>query len=235
MAFDATIIHWRTIAEFAAALATIRRPAWCVGITHHNTYSPDDLHWRGMASMLSMRDYYRDTKEWPSGPNLFLAAQCPNPADRGIWQMTPITHPGTHAGACNHDHLGIESVGDFQARPPSPDQYALLLAVTRLIMQQWGFPPASVNVHRDCMPGRTCPGKFLTSTQIRADLGKAPPKPKPPAPYRVHGLPVYQRSDRTGALWGFLHPGEEVLIDDPKSGHLADGRGFVDTAGLEPL
>ncbi len=50
--------------------------------------------------------------------------------------------------------------------------------------------------------------------------------------YAVVGLPVYQRADHTGPLWGHLHQGEHVTIDDLSNGHLADGRGFVDTKGL---
>jgi hypothetical protein len=180
MAFDATIIHWRSLAEFADALATITRPKYCKGITHHNTYQPDDLDWRGMDSMRAMRDYYRDTKQWPSGPNLFLCAKAPNPADTGIWQMTPITRPGTHAGVCNRDRLGIESVADWEARKPTTEQYTLLLLVTRLIMRHWGLPPTSINVHNECMTGRTCPGRYVTGTQIRADLMLATPRPPSP-------------------------------------------------------
>ena len=55
-----------------------------------------------------------------------------------------------------------------------------------------------------------------------------------PTSYRVMGLPVYQRSDRTGPLWGHLSHDEPVTIDDPNNGHLADGRGFVDVNGLVP-
>lgn len=185
MAFDSTIIHWRTLAEFADALAKIPRPAWVKGITHHNTYIPDDLNWGGMASMLSMREYYIKTKQWTSGPNLYLCAKAPNPADLGIWQMTPITHPGTHGGACNSDHLGIENVADWESRRPTKEQYTLLLLVSRLIMQQWGLPPSAVNVHNECMTGRTCPGKYVTGTQIRADLALPVPRPipKPSIPY----------------------------------------------------
>jgi N-acetylmuramoyl-L-alanine amidase len=56
-----------------------------------------------------------------------------------------------------------------------------------------------------------------------------------PRHYHVLGLPVYERSDRTGPLWGHLAHGEVVTIDDPSNGHLADGRGFVDLNGLEAL
>jgi hypothetical protein len=237
MTFDATIIHWRTIGEFAVALKTIKRPSWCRGVTHHNTYVPDDLTWRGMASMISMRDFYRDTRGWTSGPHLYLCAQAPNPTDTGIWQMTPITHVGTHAGDCNHDHLGIESVGNFEDRAPSPDQYALLLQITRLVLQQWGLPPEKVNVHNECMTGRTCPGKHLTGAQIRADLQRPINRPPPlvTARYRV-AVRISQRQEGGAPYAGELTTGEAVLIDltyDNGMAHLADGRGFVPLAALE--
>jgi hypothetical protein len=237
-AFDAKIVHWHSITEFAAHLATVPRPSWCAGITHHNTYQPDDLSWRGMASMLSMRDYYRDTKQWPSGPNLFLAAKSPNPADRGIWQMTPITRPGTHAGACNAHHLGIENVGNFDKAPPTPDQYTLLIAVTLLILHQWGLPPTAVNVHNECMQGRTCPGKYLTGTQIRASLNSPPPPPLTKR-YRVKRRFVTQRKEDNGPPHvRELVPGEELVVDKWYTNgrvHFATGEGFGDLADLEPI
>ncbi len=65
---------------------------------------------------------------------------------------------------------------------------------------------------------------------------------RPPAkPYQVMGLPVYERSDHTGLLWGYLAPGQSVKIDDPSNGHVCEvdgvpqGIGFVDMAGLTPL
>lgn len=175
-------------------------------------------------------------KGWSSGPNLYLCAKAPKASDTGIWQLTPITRPGTHAGACNSTHLGIESVGDFDRAPPSADQYALLITINLLIMQAWGLPPSSINVHRDCMPGRTCPGKYLTSEQIRADLSTKQPKPASRR-YRVRGIPVYEQSDRTGPQWGCLKQDELIEIDDPKNGHLKDGRGFIrlDPDTLEAL
>lgn len=61
----------------------------------------------------------------------------------------------------------------------------------------------------------------------------------PPAvAYVVAGLPVYERSDHTGPLWGYLSPGQTVTIDDPSNGHVASlngvpaGIGFVDMSGL---
>lgn len=180
MPFDIDIIHWPTISAFVASLQGVSRPGWCTGITNHNTYIPNETQWRGRASVEScMQTYIK--KGWSAGPHLFLAAEAPDPADTGIWQMTPLTRPGVHAGACNSHHIGIENVGDFDARPPSPAQYTLLLAVNRAILERWGLTPASVNVHNECMSGRTCPGKHLTGTQIRASLNSAWIPTKPPA------------------------------------------------------
>jgi hypothetical protein len=237
MAFDATIRHWKTITEFAAYLQTVPRPKWCTGLTNHNTYEPSDLNWRGTKSMDAMMAFYRDTKKWPSGPHLFLAAKAPNAADTGIFQMTTLTRPGTHAGACNTSRVGIESVGDFDRAPPSADQYTLLIAINLLILHAWGLPPSAVNVHRDCIPGRTCPGKYLTSEQIRADLSKPPPPIT--KRYRVKRIMVSQRPEGGLPYAGELQPGEEVVVDKWYAAHhtvhLADHRGFVLLDDLEAI
>lgn len=197
-AFDAQIIHWPTISAFAAYLQGVPRPSWVTGLTNHNTYIPNEFQWRGMASMDSMMQTYIK-KGWSAGPHLYLCASAPNPADTGIWQMTPLSHIGVHAGACNAHHLGIENVGDFDARPPTADQYTLLITVNLLILKQWGLPPTSVNVHNECMTGRTCPGKHLTGAQIRATLQAPAPRPDPFDAWGPIGKPE-------GAATGFATP-----------------------------
>lgn len=235
-AFDAQIMHWPTIAAFKAYLQGIPRPAWCQGITNHNTYIPNETQWHGIVSVQScMRTYIE--KGWSAGPHLFLAATAPDPKDTGIFQLTPLSHIGVHAGACNAHHLGIENVGDFDARPPTADQYTLLITVNLLILQQWGLPPLSVNVHNECMTGRTCPGKHLTGTQIRADLQKPPPPIT--KRYRVKHRYVTQRKEDNGPPYvRELLPGEEVVADAWYTNnrvHFADGSGFADLSDLEAL
>ena len=238
--FDIQIIHWPTVSAFVAYLANIARPAWCHGLTNHNTYIPNEKQWAGMRSMLSMKATYT-TKGWTAGPNLYLCAEAPNPADTGIWQMTPITHQGVHAGPCNKDRLGIENVGDFDARPPSAAQYALLLEVNRALLDRWGLPPASVNVHNECMADRTCPGRYLTGAQIRADLAKPPSPPTPLTKrYRVKRTMISQRQAGGAPYAGELAPGEEVIADkwyadNGGTIHLQDGRGFVLLSDLEAI
>lgn len=185
--FDATIIHWPTLSAFTAYLQTVPRPVWVKGITNHNTYRPNEAQWRGMPSMTSMVNTYV-AKGWSAGPHLYLCAEAPNaPTKTGIWQMTPLAHVGIHAGACNASHLGIENVGDFDANPPSPAQMTLLLAVNRAILQAWGLPPESINVHNECMSGRTCPGKYLTGAMIRSALYQSWPRPEPVDPFARWG------------------------------------------------
>jgi hypothetical protein len=235
MAFDAQIIHWPTIAAFAAHLQGVPRPKWCTGLTNHNTYIPNEKQWRGMASMLSMKQTYIG-KGWSAGPHLYLAADAPNPADRGIWQMTPLGNQGVHAGACNTNRLGVENVGDFDARPPTDDQYTLLITVNLLILQAWGLSPSSVNVHRDCIPGRTCPGKYLTSEQIRIDLSKPPPPIT--KRYQVKPVMISQRQEGGAPYAGVLQPGDIVTVDKWYTNgyvHLQDGRGFVLLQDLEAI
>lgn len=227
MAFDAQIKHWPTIEAFVAYLVTVPRPAWCKKICEHNTYIPNEYQWRGMASMNAMMATYIG-KGWSAGPHLYLAAEAPNPSDIGIWQMTPLSHQGVHAGPCNDIALGVESVADWQARPPSPAQYQLLLDVTRAIMRQWMIPPENVVVHRECMPGRTCPGKYLEASALRADLAKPVPNLRR---FRVRGIPIYQAQSLSGTLAGHLKNDELITIDKTyRNGgaHLADGRGFID-------
>jgi len=236
MAFDADIQYFPSITAFNAYLRGVPRPAWAQGITHHNTYKPNELTWQGRASMQSMMAYYIG-KGWSSGPHLYLAAAAKNRANTGIWQLTPLAHPGTHAGQCNKDHVGIESVGDFDARPPTPDQYTLLITVTLLIMRHWGLPPEAVNVHNECMVGRTCPGKFLTGAQIRADLRKpAPPRPVPRLYRAVSCAPVFEDRRPDAPLALTVTAGTVERMDDLTGGwlHLESHAGFSPISCWEP-
>jgi N-acetylmuramoyl-L-alanine amidase-like protein len=149
----------------------------------------------------------------------------------------------------NQRSIGVElhhSVGD----PPYPD--AQLNALSALLRSLWGLfniPIERIETHGQvALPGpykrKTDPSDmtYAEFRAFRADLAPDPPSPPaptppPPAPvpYTVRGLPVYQRADHTGALWGHLVTGEFVAIDNATNGHLADGRGFVDLAGLEAI
>lgn len=162
--------------------------------------------------------------------------------------LDPKVCAAWHAGNClpdfnNAKSIGIElhhSVGD----PPYPKAQLLsLAALLKSLMALFTIPLELIETHgRIAVPGpyqrKTDPADlpYATFLQFRDALIPAVPAPPPavPVPYVVRGLPVYERSDRTGALWGHLVTGGQVAIDDPMNGHLADGRGFVDMKGLLP-
>jgi hypothetical protein len=157
MLFDSDIHQFLTPGALATYLAGLSPFAWHArGTTIHNTYKPTEAQWRGAVSMRAMQADYV-ARGWSAGPHFYVAAGAPDPQHDGIWQMTPPTHPGVHAGPCNDTRYGIEVVGDFQAKPWSAGQRALLLD-TLDVLHTWAGLMADIVGHRDCMPGRTCPG-----------------------------------------------------------------------------
>lgn len=184
MAF-AAINKQFTLQAFTAYLAALPRPTWAKGSTYHNTFVPTEAQWRGLSTMQGMQAHY-ESLGWSSGPHCFLALGAPNPAHDGIWIMTPPTAPGTHAGACNADHFGIEVVGDFHSRSPSLAQQQLLID-TLAALHHWAGIGAILNAHRDCMAGRTCPGDafYRLKPYLQAGLADA----LTPNPLRARQLP----------------------------------------------
>lgn len=172
MAFN-SINKQFSLSSFTSYLAGLPHPTWPRASTYHNTYSPTEAQWRGKASMDSMQQTYVG-KGWTAGPHCFLALHCPNPADEGIWVMTPPTSIGVHAGDCNHDHFGIEVVGDFQSRQPSAAQQQLLID-TVAALHRWAAIGPNLDAHRDCMADRTCPGQafYDLKPQLQQRLASA--------------------------------------------------------------
>lgn len=137
MTFAADIRHWPTVAAFAQSLADRAAPHWASGVVVHHTYRPLVSQWRGMASMHGLRTFYA-SKGWTAGPHLFLVAGA-GPDRDGIWQLTPLTQPGVHAGPCNTTHWGVEVVGDYDTQPWPPavaELNAAIIAAPRCTLAQ---------------------------------------------------------------------------------------------------
>ncbi len=165
-------LHFADVPAFARWLATCPQPqGWTPRkVTYHNTYKPTQATWNGHATMAGLASYYERTNGWDRGPHLFLATD--THAD-GIFVMTPPWLPGIHAGACNSVAWGIENVGDYQTRPMSEAQVALLVGVSAALLN-WQRLPAEIDAHRDCMANRTCPGNAAyaqkSAIQRRLDM-----------------------------------------------------------------
>lgn len=167
-------INWQfSLDSFTAYLATLPRPSWARASCYHNTYIPTEAQWCGKASMDSMQATYV-AKGWTTGPHIFIVLHSPTPANDGIWVMTPPHIPGTHAADCNRDHFGIEVVGDFQSRAPSAAQQGPLVGVLTAL-HRWAGIGATLDAHRDCMAGRTCPGDafYALKPELQAQLASA--------------------------------------------------------------
>lgn len=174
MAVTPVNLQFTTPDALAAWLATQPRPAWApVGSTYHNTYKPLPADWRGAASVRAIAAHYT-ALGWDTGPHLFLCIGAPNPADDGIWVMTSPATPGTHAGACNARRFGIEVVDDFHRAPMSHAQLVLLSEAAAALHDYARIGP-DIIAHRDCMPGRTCPGDaaYAQKADIQARLAFA--------------------------------------------------------------
>ena len=179
MSFAAEVRHWATPEDLAAYLAGRMPPPWAVGATLHHTVLPLPSQWTGLGSMRNLVSYYRDTKKWPAGPNLFICVGAKHPEDDGIWQLTPLDTVGVHAGECNSERWGIEVVGRYDATPWPPALRDVVLGTVTALLHWRGLDARSVNGHRDCHSPKTCPGSAINLDSVRLDiaarLGTSPP------------------------------------------------------------
>ena len=170
--FIADIKQWKSVPEFQQHLLSLPKPDWVKGIVFHHTWKPVQSDWRGRTSMESLKRYY-EKMGWTAGPHLFVCLGSPNPADDGIWQLTPLNAVGIHAGECNSSTWGVEIVGNFDIAPWPLElkafNYELFAALLRKINV------TSVNLtalrgHRECNSPKTCPGKMINTDAVRDDM-----------------------------------------------------------------
>jgi len=173
MTFHAAILHWPDIAAFRAHLARHDaqactrwpRPRGAAthvrGIVLHHTWRPTWEQWRGERTMWGIHGYYVGLG-WSSGPHLFLAPD-------GLWQLTPLNLPGTHAGRYNADYYGLEVVGDYDRAPwlPATRQWVYDLIAA---LEQWRGSALDIRGHRECGSLKSCPGAAIDLDLVRADV-----------------------------------------------------------------
>jgi hypothetical protein len=167
------IIQWRTVGAFRRHLARYDYKAtapWASGVTVHHTVNPTPSSWRGVSSMLSMARFYRDTQKWAAGPHLFVVSGAPNPADDGIWQMTPLNLRGVHGNQCNTDRWGIEVVGQYDTVRWDAGTTVLTTGAIEALLTWAGRGSERLNGHRDCSgvdPDKSCPGNAIDVRAVR--------------------------------------------------------------------
>lgn len=183
MSFAIDIRQWKTVAEFKAHLAA-HDPAicnWVQGLVVHHTWRPTQSQWRGRASVEGLKTFYENQNPpWDSGPHLFIATGSPNPADDGIWQMTPLNMQGTHARQCNPTTWGMEVVGDYMEQPWSTATRNLAVGAVSSLFQWRGLTVTeqSLKGHRDCNK-TSCPGDAINLDDVRRWVSEAMGTPAP--------------------------------------------------------
>lgn len=168
--FLADIRQWRTIGQFQQHLGR-HNPVicdWATRIVIHHTDKPTQATWNGVATVQSLKRYYTKIG-WPSGPHLFICANSRDPLNDGIFQLTPLNVPGTHARTCNPYSWGIEVVGNYMnQRWDSATSQLVVGAITALC--QWrnlnALDPNVIVGHRDCNE-TSCPGNAISLADIR--------------------------------------------------------------------
>lgn len=231
---DFLVFHHTAIPSTIAA----RYPSGAVWDANEGGLSEAQIYSKRIKQLHALRDYYHNTLGWDRGPHLFID-------ERYIWLFTPMSAVGIHAKSGNsytdaagrlHYSIGIEVIGYYENTPWPKPVAANVRAAVQAIATRLHIAPAykpgpkntpkshanSLSSHRDYNKIQ-CPGAAITEAFYTQIVNA----PAPARRYRARGVPVYQRSERSGPLWGHLQPGEIVEIDDPKNGHLADHRGFV--------
>jgi hypothetical protein len=168
--FQANIQQWKTTEEFAAYLQTLSKPSWAKAVVVHHTWKPVESQWRGRATMDGLKRYYEQQMRWNAGPHLFVCVGAPNPADDGIWMLTPLDVVGIHAGSCNSSSWGVEVVGNFDQAPWSVALSTFmhdLLAVLLRKLEAKSVTEKTLRGHRECNSPKTCPGKQINMDALR--------------------------------------------------------------------
>lgn len=173
MDFSVQIEHWHSIRQFKEHLAK-HSPAvasWASGVVIHHTWKPTVAQWQGRATMDGIVQYYKN-KGWTSAPHLFVVSGSPSFDNDGIWQLTPLNMAGTHAGAWNSTHWGIEVVGNYDDVAWSPALRALVVDTTATLLAWRGVPfkTATVLGHRETGSKKSCPGRKIDMYDVRSQI-----------------------------------------------------------------
>jgi len=159
------IQHFRTPEAFYTYLANTQAPTWCTKICIHHTVVPTVAQWRGLASMQAMLAYYRRLG-WVTFPHIYVAPD-------GIWQMNNVQLRGTHANAANAFSIGVEVVGNYDARVWEDPIYTYAVDVIQGLLQWRALKDTDIVFHREYNSSKSCPGKAITKDWVRKQIKPA--------------------------------------------------------------
>lgn len=191
MGFAYAPMQWQNVAQFTEHLHN-HDPSvapWARGVVVHHTYRPLPSQWHGLKSIAGLKEYYL-AKEWDAGPHLFICTGATNPADDGIFQLTPLNMRGIHATYANSAYWGIEVVGDYDGMPWSNATASMVYGTIRALFGWRGLSfdttitmhlnrtgktetytlPAVIGHREVPYTVKSCPGKMIDMNVVRSQL-----------------------------------------------------------------
>lgn len=127
----------------------------------HHTWRPTKESWQGERTILGLKNYY-EKKGWSAGPHLFIA-------EDGIWLFTPMNQTGIHASSLNPHSIGIEVVGDYDAKIWEGETKNNALGVIKSLLNELNLGNEAIYFHRD-VSGKSCPGWAITKEWLFNEL-----------------------------------------------------------------
>jgi len=126
----------------------------------HHTWRPTRDGWRGMASILAMKDYYERQlwkddegqvhEGWTAGPHLFIA-------DDGIWLFSDLRWDGVGVYGHNHRSRHVEMVGNYDSQLPCGAILRNTVVALGVLHERLGLDIDRLCFHRD-YSSKSCPG-----------------------------------------------------------------------------
>ncbi len=221
--------YYLDAADMAKFILSIPSTGWTwkpIGITWHNTAAPDISRWSAYPDTVKANwganyDHYCKFEQgWHSGPHF-----CATP-DKSFVLCEPRAD-GVHASCFNHDHFGVETVGDFRHGADDPltgrglasMQNAANIIAALCKRMGWADPAKVVNFHRECRQDHhDCPGSLVTAdwaiglVKERMAASGGPPAPLPPAPVSPSPSSI-DLSTTTGLQRALVALGFGVAVD----------------------
>ncbi|WP_256369534.1 N-acetylmuramoyl-L-alanine amidase [Moorella sp. E306M] len=84
--------------------------------------------------------------------------------------------PGAHCrdAGMNFKSAGVAVIGNLMDRPPTPEQWKLLIGLVRELCRRYSVPPGRVLGHSE-VPGAAtdCPGRHMDMARLREEIASA--------------------------------------------------------------